>query len=134
MDKKELMQCFKLRKELKDIEIRIKRLTADAHNLKSVRYNNEPKHKGEAIPAAQQYVESQEELAGLYDEQKCKLMKRIIRTERTICKLDNSGERCLIRYRYVDGLHWDAVNEKMHISESTSKRMHREALKKLSKM
>ena len=37
----------------------------------------------------------------------------------------------LVRLRYIDGLKWEQVNERLYISPTTSKRLHHAALKKM---
>jgi DNA-directed RNA polymerase specialized sigma24 family protein len=71
-----------------------------------------------------------EELSELYDEKKAKLMQDIIAVERAITSLPPDLQM-LMRYRYIMGLKWEQINERMYISATQSKRMHHAALKKL---
>ena len=57
-------------------------------------------------------------------------MQDVITVEQAIFTLP-SELRMLMRARYILGMKWEVINEKMCISESTSKRMHRKALQLL---
>lgn len=130
MTKEELMQCRSKQKELIQIDDRIDKLRADARSTKAICCSDEPKHRGEPIPAVQTYIERLEELSALYEAKKAELQTSIIRVERAIFTLP-SELRMLMRARYILGMKWEVINEKMCISESTSKRMHRKALQLL---
>jgi len=89
-----------------------------------------PRGRGEPISSQQRYIEQLEELSDLYEDKKADFVETQIAIERAISSLPPEL-RLLMRYRYVDGLKWEEVNEKMHISHMTSVRMHKMALKKL---
>ena len=82
------------------------------------------------MAAVQRYIEQLETLSALYETKKADLMQDVITAERAIFTLP-SELRMLIRARYILGEKWETINEKMCISESTSKRMHRKALQLL---
>lgn len=50
----------------------------------------------------------------------------------TIDQLENSEERLLLRYRYLDSLSWEEIEQKMYVSRSTIHRIHGSALQNLS--
>lgn len=130
MTKEDLTQCNAKWKELHQIEKLVQTLRADARSTKAVCYSHEPKSKGEATAAVQTYVERLETLSALYETKKADLMQDVITVEQAIFTLP-SELRMLMRARYILGEKWEAINEKMCISESTSKRMHRKALQLL---
>lgn len=130
MTKETLLQCEHKQKELQQLESRIAALRADARNTKAVCYDNTPKSKGEPVAAVQRYIEQLETLSALYETKKADLMQDVITVERAISTLP-SELRMLMRARYILGMKWEVINEKMCISESTSKRMHRKALQLL---
>lgn len=131
MTKETLQQCRHKQKELQQLESRIAALRADARNTKAVCYdNNTPKSKGEPVAAVQRYIEQLETLSALYETKKADLMQDVITVEQAIFTLP-SELRMLMRARYILGMKWEVINEKMCISESTSKRMHRKALQLL---
>lgn len=130
MTKEDLTQCNAKWKELHQIEKLVQALRADARNTKAVCYDNTPKSKGEPVAAVQRYIEQLETLSALYETKKADLMQDVITVEQAIFTLP-SELRMLMRARYILGEKWEAINEKMCISESTSKRMHRKALQLL---
>ena len=130
MTKEDLKQCNAKWKELHQIETLVQTLRADARSTKAVCYDNTPKSKGEPVAAVQRYIEQLETLSALYETKKADLMQDVITVERAIFTLP-SELRMLMRARYILGMKWEVINEKMCISESTSKRMHRKALQLL---
>ncbi|MEE0393009.1 MAG: hypothetical protein UDQ47_04155 [Ruminococcus sp.] len=130
MTKEDLKQCNAKWKELHQIETLVQTLRADARSTKAVCYNHEPKSKGEPVAAVQRYIEQLETLSALYETKKADLMQDVITVEQAIFTLP-SELRMLMRARYILGMKWEVINEKMCISESTSKRMHRKALQLL---
>lgn len=130
MTKEDLKQCNAKWKELHQIETLVQTLRADARSTKAVCYDNTPKSKGEPVAAVQRYIEQLETLSALYETKKADLMQDVITVEQAIFTLP-SELRMLMRARYILGMKWEVINEKMCISESTSKRMHRKALQLL---
>lgn len=57
LTKETLMQCSAKRRELQQIDKRIKQLQEDARSTKAVCYSSEPKGRGEPIAAVQRYIE-----------------------------------------------------------------------------
>ena len=131
MTKKELLTYRPIKKELNDLEKRIEELRKDARSPKGISYSDMSRGRGEPISSQQRYIEQLEELSDLYEERKAKLVETQIAIERAISSLP-SELRLLMRYRYVDGLKWEDVNEKLHISHSQSVRMHKYAVRLLT--
>lgn len=130
MTKKELFAYRPIKKELNALEKRIDELRKDARSPKGISYSDMPRGRGEPISSQQRYIEQLEELSQIYEERKAKLVDTQIAIERAISSLP-SELRLLMRYRYIDGLKWEEVNERLNISHMTSVRMHKSALKKL---
>lgn len=126
MTKKELFAYRPIKKELNDLEKRIDELRKDARSPKGISYSDMPRGRGESISAQQRYIEQLEELSQMYEEKKADLVETQIAIERAISSLPPEL-RLLMRYRYIDGLKWEDVNEKLHISHSQSVRMHKYA-------
>lgn len=116
---------------------RIHDLKASVVSVGGIRYNSEPRSRGEPISKQQRYVEALEQLSEEYEETTAVWAHQAAVIEKAIRYLPpDLGE--LIRLRYVDGLKWEQVNEQLGemfgkdcISEPTSKRMHRDALSRL---
>ena len=58
------------------------------------------------------------------------LAARQLEVEKAIDAL-RPPHRMLLRYRYIDGLTWEQVSERLHYSWSQTHRLHREALQML---
>lgn len=133
MTKEELLQYRANRKELRQIEERIQDVRANARSAKAVRYGSVPsKENGEPVAAVQSYIEQLEILSALYENKKADLTRDVIAIELAITSLP-SELRTLMRYRYIDGLNWETINDLLYLSAPTSKRMHRRALAALQK-
>lgn len=130
MTKQDLIQCRRKRQELKSIESRINALRSDARSTKSVCYGDKPKRCGEPLTGIERYVEKLEELSTIYEERKTELLQAVIAVERAIADLP-PDVRMLMQLRYIDGMRWEEVNTVLHISESTSKRLHKNAMRML---
>jgi len=137
MTKPELLAYKGIKAELEDLEKRIEALRADARSPKGICYSDAPKGRGEPISSLQKYIEALEDLSELYEDKKSELMKTQIAIERAIFSLPPELS-LLMRYRYIDGMKWEEVNQKIgevygkeSISEPTSKRLHNKALKRL---
>ena len=86
-----------------------------------------PHTRGEPLPRQQRYVEALEQLSAEYEETTAAWAEKAAEVERAVRFLPPKlGE--LVRLRYIDGLKWEQVNERLYISEATSKRMHRKAM------
>lgn len=133
MTKEELLQYRAKCKELRQIEERIQDVRANARSAKAVRYDSVPsKGNGEPVAAVQSYIEQLEILSALYENEKADLTRDVIAIELAITSLP-SELRTLMRYRYIDGLKWETINDLLYLSAPTSKRMHRRALAVLQK-
>ena len=128
MTKETLMQCSAKRRELQQISRRIETLRADARSTKAVCYDNEPKSKGEPVAAVQRYIERLEELSALYEEKKAEWKRFQVLAERAFSQLPEK-QRVLMKYRYIKGLEWKQIHDKMGIEKNESMYLHRKAKK-----
>ncbi|MGN0585141.1 MAG: hypothetical protein ACI4JD_06780 [Ruminococcus sp.] len=131
MTKEELLSYKNIRRELEDIKNRINQLKEDARSPKGVRYSDIPRGRGEPISSQQSYIEQLEKLSELYEEKKALLVKTQIAIERAISSLPPELAS-LMRHRYIDGMRWEDINDKLYISHSQSVRLHQKAMKLLT--
>lgn len=131
MTKEALLSYKYRRKELQSIERQIAQLRADARSIKGINYDSSPRSNGAFVPAQQRYIERMDKLLALYTDKKAQLVASQITIEQTLALLPPELGT-LMRYRYIDGLRWEDVNDKLNISASTSKRLHKKALSLLS--
>ena len=132
MTKEELLQYRAKCRELQQIRNKIQEIRSDARSAKAICYQDEPKSRGEPVAAVQSYIEKLEVLSGLYEQQAKALVEATIAVERALASLPPEL-RTLMRYRYIDGLKWETINDLLYLSAPTSKRMHRRALAVLQK-
>jgi DNA-directed RNA polymerase specialized sigma24 family protein len=78
-------------------------------------------------------VEKLVDLQRLYNEKWDALLSLRLRIETAIDALDDSTERRLIRLRYIEGLDWVNVCVRMSYSWNGTHKIHRRALRKLSR-
>ncbi len=75
--------------------------------------------------------DKRKKLRDYYSAKEIQLLDRIIAVEYAIADLP-VRYRTIMRLHYIDGLTWEAVADKTHYSERHVKRLHREALRKMS--
>lgn len=126
-----LKQCRSASLARTAVKRRIAELREDATSISGIRYDGDIPHtRGEPLPRQQRYVEALEQLSAEYEETTAAWAERAAEVERAVRFLPPKlGE--LVRLRYIDGLKWEQVNERLYISPTTSKRLHHAALKKM---
>ena len=131
MTKEELQQCRSASLARISVKKRIAELREDATGISGIRYDGDMPHtRGEPLSRQQRYVEAVEQLSAEYEETTAAWAEKAAEIERAVRQLPPKlGE--LLRLRYVDGLKWEQVNERLYISASQSKRLHHAALKKM---
>ena len=123
-----LKQCRSASLARANVKRRIAELREDATGISGIRYDGDIPHtRGEPLPRQQRYVEALEQLSAEYEETTAAWAEKAAEVERAVRFLPPKlGE--LVRLRYIDGLKWEQANERLYISEATSKRMHRKAM------
>ena len=130
MDIETLKQCRSASIARASVIERIKALKEDATGVGGMRYDNTPHERGEPLSRQQRYIEALEKLSAEYEQTAAEWAEWSAEVERAVRQLPpTQGE--LIRLRYVDGKKWEDINDEMHNSSTTSKRLHRSALKRL---
>lgn len=130
MDIETLKQCRSASIARASVIERIKALKEDATGVGGMRYDNAPHERGEPLSRQQRYIEALERLSAEYEQTAAEWAERSAEVERAVRQLPPTlGE--LIRLRYIDGKKWEDINDEMHISSTTSKRLHHDALKRL---
>lgn len=130
MDIETLKQCRSASIARQSVIERIKALKEDATGVGGIRYDNTPHERGEPLSRQQRYIEALEKLSAEYEQTAAEWAELSAEVERAVRQLPPTlGE--LIRLRYIDGKKWEDINDEMHISSTTSKRLHHNALKRL---
>lgn len=130
MDIETLKQCQSASIARASVIERVKALKEDATGVGGMRYDNAPHERGEPLSRQQRYIEALEKLSAEYEQTAAEWAELSAEVERAVRQLPPTlGE--LIRLRYIDGKKWEDINDEMHISSTTSKRLHHSALKRL---
>lgn len=128
--KKELSGYRAAKRELHQIEQQIAILEAELYGLKSPLLDGMPKGAGGDSVLISRIVDRQN-LLNLYQKQKIELIQVQTKIETRIFDLE-SIERQICRYRYLDGLRWEKICERMNYSWSQVHRYHNNALRKIA--
>lgn len=133
-EKQYLKQVYKLNEKIKDKQERINSLRLMSESIGVIDYSKDkiklsPTNDAAFTNQIMQIIKFEEEL-----EQDKKRMKDLfIEISRTIDKLDNVNEMLVLSKRYLLMKSWEEIAEEMNYSLSQIFRMHKEALKDISK-
>ena len=125
MTKEELSSYYYLKKEIKQIEERIKEI--DDTFLSANRINGMRYEKRLSNPQEQRMI-----LIEKYDkrleEKKDEALKELMKIEDFIDSINDPEIRMIFRYRYIELIEWNKIATLVHMSERTVFRKHREIL------
>lgn len=125
MTKEELSSYYYLKKEIKQIEERIKEI--DDTFLSANRINGMRYEKRLSNPQEQRMI-----LIEKYDkrleEKKDEALKELMKIEDFIDSINEPEIRMIFRYRYIELMEWNKIAMLVHMSERTVFRKHREIL------
>ena len=125
MTKEELSSYYYLKKEIKQIEERIKEI--DDTFLSANRINGMRYEKRLSNPQEQRMI-----LIEKYDkrleEKKDEALKELMKIEDFIDSIKEPEIRMIFRYRYIELMEWNKIVMLVHMSERTVFRKHREIL------
>ena len=125
MTKEELSKYYYLKKEIKQIEERIKEI--DDTFLSANRINGMRYEKRLSNPQEQRMI-----LIEKYDkrleEKKDEALKELMKIEDFIDSINDPEIRMIFRYRYIELMEWNKIAMLVNMSERTVYRKHREIL------
>lgn len=125
MTKEELSSYYYLKKEIKQIEERIKEI--DDTFLSANRINGMRYEKRLSNPQEQRMI-----LIEKYDkrleEKKDEALKELMKIENFIDSINDPEIRMIFRYRYIELMEWNKIAMLVNMSERTVYRKHREIL------
>lgn len=113
MTKKDLSQCYYLRREIEHDEERLARLRAEALHPPTPVLSDEPPgpHNGES--RTEKLVLEIIALEGEIEEKRLNRIRELARLEQYISTIDDSLTRLVFSYRHVDGLRWTEIARKI---------------------
>ena len=133
MIKDKLIECKEMAKEIRDIKEKIETLYARIESPQSRKITDMPVyHSGVVTSEVEETIVKIDELKTMYEEKLQVLIDSQKEIENAIENLP-SKERRIIRFRYIDGLSWNKICEKMGYSYRSVLRYHGNALKMLCK-
>lgn len=125
-----LQRCLDEKKKMQGLQQKLDALKDRACSPSGICYSDTPRERGERIPSALAYVEQEEELSKEIEAQKAILSNIQIQAERAFSKLPEK-QKALMTYRYIKGLGWKQIQDKMGIDSDQSKKLHYAAKNKL---
>ncbi len=128
MTAKEYLSRYKTaHREAKDIELRMAQLKLKYAMPAAIQYSDMPQaHNSEHDMS--DYIVRMEELADLLIRKYTECMGIEIDILQRLDRMEKQEERELLRYRYVDGLGWHKIADRMHMAERTVYYTHGTAL------
>jgi len=107
MSEKELSKYFYLKKEVEDLENRIKEFGNGVRSMQIKDVQVSSSHKNKSIQ------ETKVELVGRLTEKRISALEQYLEIERYIEDVDDAEIRNIMRYRYLDLMKWEDIGEKM---------------------
>lgn len=129
MTKRELKRYKEMDCELKRLEDKIAEIETKLYSVKTPTLSDMPKG-GMAADMADK-IAKLADLKALYDDKWDELINERLRIEEAINSLEDSTERALMGYKYIDGLTWEEVCVKINYSWKQTHRIHSRALKNI---
>lgn len=125
-----LQRCLYEKRKMQSLQKRLDALKDRACSPSGIHYSDTPRGRGEQIPSVQAYIEQAEPLAEEMEVQAAICGKLEVQAERAFSKLPEK-QKALMTYRYIDGLEWEQIQDKMGIDKNESMYLHRKAKKLL---
>ena len=132
MTKQELRNYTKMSTEITRLEDKIMEIETRLQSAKAPSLAAMP--KGGPMTDMADKIVYLIDLKTLYEKKWHELIKERLRIENAINSLDNTIERALMGYKYIDGLTWEDVCLKIGYSWERTHYFHKQALKKLKKV
>lgn len=128
--KKRLKSYRAIQQERQHLLEEIKRVEATLDGLKAPSWDGMPRGSDVSDPVLQA-VEQYDTLLCRHRAQEAALAATLVEVETLIASLDSPTERDLLRYRYIDGLNWEAVCVAINYGWRQTHNLHSAALGKL---
>lgn len=113
MSEKELSKYYNLKREVQDLEDRIKEFGSGVKSVPIKEVSVSSSHSTKSIQ------ETKVELVSRYTEKRIEALEQYLAIERYIEDVEDVEIRNIMRYRYLDLMKWEEVGEKM-FQERTS--------------
>lgn len=123
MTEKQLSKYYFLKKEVEDIENRLKEF---GNGLGSVKYTDGIKGiGGESASVQEKYIQ----LYDMYMEKRVSALEEYIKIENYITSVDDPEIRLIMRLRFIDLMKWEDIGERLFGDRTTAPKKMRRYLK-----
>lgn len=130
MTKQELQQYGAIKREVEQLDEELARLKSSIMSARGQIITDMPRASSPEGDSLSKGVIKMVELEHLYQDMRAALCDKQAEIERALKAL-NPTERRLMRYRYIDGMTWEKVAQKMNYDYRWVTRLHGRALEKL---
>lgn len=134
MTKQELRSYQTIRKEIRQLEGQIRELDSRVYSPRAPHLTGLP-GAAQTEPGSTQERAATElfELRAFYDEKIRELHEKRREIENTIAELQDSNERMIMRYRYINGYSFEKISGRINYSLQHVFRLHKKALRAIEK-
>lgn len=120
MSEKDLSRYYYLKKEVEDLENRIKEFGDGVKSIPVKEVSVSSSHKNKSIQ------ETKVELVSRYTEKRIEALEEYLAIERYIEEVEDVEIRNIMRYRYLDLMKWEEIGERVFQDRSSvAKKMRR---------
>lgn len=133
MTREDLEKYLHLKAEAEQLKEEVNKLKASLESPRSIVIDGMPRSKSSTNRTDEmigKYLTLQESLSLKWQ----MVVRAHIRIEDALDRMDDITSRMLLRYRYIEGLPWLTIAEKMHYSEQRLYQLHRIALEQAAKV
>lgn len=126
MSEKELSKYYNLKREVQDLEDRIKEFGSGVKSVPIKEVSVSSSHSTKSIQ------ETKVELVSRYTEKRIEALEQYLAIERYIEEVEDVEIRNIMRYRYLDLMKWEEIAEKVFQDRTTISKKVRRYLKENS--
>lgn len=126
MSEKELSKYYNLKREVQDLEDRIKEFGSGVKSVPIKEVSVSSSHSTKSIQ------ETKVELVSRYTEKRIEALEQYLAIERYIEGVEDVEIRNIMRYRYLDLMKWEEIAEKVFQDRTTISKKVRKYLKENS--
>lgn len=123
MSEKELSRYYNLKREVQDLEDRIKEFGSGVKSVPIKEVQVSSSHSTKSIQ------ETKVELVSRYNEKRIEALEQYLAIERYIEEIEDVEIRNLMRYRFLDLMKWEDIAEKVFQDRTTISKKVRRYLK-----
>jgi len=134
MTKEQLRKYLDLKEELEDITVRKEEIETKLYGPKAQRLTGMPSAQGDAVQSDrnEELIEERKKVLKQYRSVEIRLEVELLEIENAIETIPDPKARKLLRLKYIDGLDWVEVCDRIGYEWAQTHRIHAEALRILA--